>query len=198
MSTELVLREVVGDLAQRRVPWALVGGMAVGVQSEPRFTRDVDIAVAVDSDSSAVEIVRHLNASGWSTTSVLEEKTTGRIATVRFRRGRGQSAESVLDVLFCSSGIEAEIVRDAELIEVVAGLTAPVARIGHLLALKTLSVDVRRIQDRLDFANLYRNADRTEVIRAREALDLITARGFSRGKQLAAEFASLISATDAG
>ena len=33
--------------------YALVGGLAVSIRAEVRFTRDVDVAVAVDSDAEA-------------------------------------------------------------------------------------------------------------------------------------------------
>lgn len=57
----------------------------------------------------------------------------------------------MLDVLFASSGIESEVVGSAELLEVLPGLTVPVARIGHLIALKVLSRDDRdRHQDIAD------------------------------------------------
>ncbi len=29
-------------ITEMRVPWALIGGLAVSVRAEPRFTRDVD------------------------------------------------------------------------------------------------------------------------------------------------------------
>jgi len=47
----------------------------------------------------------------------------------------------VIDLLFASSGIEPEVVADAEPIELLPDLTMGVARTGHLLALKVLSRD---------------------------------------------------------
>jgi hypothetical protein len=42
-----VLRAIGRLLDDRAQPWALVGGLAVSVRVEPRFTRDIDIAVGV-------------------------------------------------------------------------------------------------------------------------------------------------------
>lgn len=49
----LALRRLDGDLDRVGVRWALIGGLAVSVRAEPRFTRDVDVAVAIDSDVEA-------------------------------------------------------------------------------------------------------------------------------------------------
>lgn len=47
---EAALRRVASDLDARGVRWALVGGFAVSARTEPRFTRDVDVAVLVEDD----------------------------------------------------------------------------------------------------------------------------------------------------
>jgi hypothetical protein len=44
------LRRVAEALRAAGQRFALVGGMAVAVRGEPRFTRDVDLAVAVSGD----------------------------------------------------------------------------------------------------------------------------------------------------
>ena len=48
---QFAVRCVLDDLATQRL--ALVGGLAVSARAEPRFTRDVDLAVAVVSDDEA-------------------------------------------------------------------------------------------------------------------------------------------------
>ena len=54
------LHHVAGELRQSGVPFALVGGLAVSVRTEPRFTRDADLAVAVASDEQAETIIRSM------------------------------------------------------------------------------------------------------------------------------------------
>jgi hypothetical protein len=72
-----------------------------------------------------------------------------------------------VDLLFASSGIETEIVREAEWLEVLPGLTMPVARTGHLVALKLLSVnEIDRPQDVIDLRALMRGMTDDEVARA--------------------------------
>ena len=43
---ETTLRSISADLSGCHARWALVGGLAVSARCEPRFTRDVDLAVA--------------------------------------------------------------------------------------------------------------------------------------------------------
>ena len=75
----------------------------------------------------------------------------------------------------------------------IEGVTMPVARVGHLVALKVLARDDRRRpQDLVDLRMLLQVADATELAAARAALAMITARGFARGKDLAAELESLL------
>jgi hypothetical protein len=63
----------------------------------------------------------------------------------------------------------------------------PVARVGHLIALKVLARDDRtRPQDRVDLAALLRRAGDAALAEARESLALVTRRGFQRGRDLPA------------
>jgi hypothetical protein len=171
------------DLAQASAPAALVGGLAVSVRTEPRNTRDVDFAVAAADDARAERIVRSLAASGYGIVAVLEHTATGRLATVRLRRADEPAV--LVDLLFASSGIEHEVVGDAEPSEIADGVVLPVARAGHLIAMKLLSRDdVRRPQDRVDLAALVQSSNEAEIERARRACSAITARGYARGRNL--------------
>lgn len=171
------------DLSDAAAPVALVGGLAVSVRAEPRNTRDVDFAVSVRDDPRAEAVVRSLAATGYGIVSVLEHEITGRLATARLRRAGAPAV--LIDLLFASSGLEEEIVSDAEPIEIAPGVLLPVARAGHLIAMKLLSRDdIRRPQDRVDLASLLAVADAGEVERARHACASITARGYARGRDL--------------
>jgi len=178
------LRGVVGELADAGVHCALVGGLAVSIRTEPRFTRDADLAVAVSGDSEAESLIRRLRADGYEVQALVEQETVGRLATVRLGLSHNPGT-AVVDLLFASSGIEAEVVRDAEVIEVLPGFTMRVARTGHLIALKILSRDdVRRPQDVSDLRALLRTASSDEIVRARVAVDLISERGYHRSRDL--------------
>jgi hypothetical protein len=48
-----VLAVVADALEHAGARWALIGGLAVSTRIEPRFTRDIDLAVSVPDDASA-------------------------------------------------------------------------------------------------------------------------------------------------
>jgi hypothetical protein len=98
-----------------------------------------------------------------------------------------------VDLLFASSGIEAEIVRDADRLEVLPGLRLPVASVGHLIVLKLLAMNAQRPQDAFDLDNLKVVAGEPELAQAREAIALVHARGFNRGRDLIGLFKERIS-----
>jgi hypothetical protein len=157
----------------------------VSARTEPRLTRDADLAVLVTDDRDAEALVLALQGRGWRVVAAIEQDVAGRLATVRLAAAGEDPLGSVIDLLFASSGIEPEIVAAADLIEVVLGLTVPVARIGHLIALKVLARDDRtRPQDRVDLAALLNRADAGVLVEARESLALVTRRGFQRGRDL--------------
>jgi hypothetical protein len=93
----------------------------------------------------------------------------------------------VVDLLFASSGIEPELVASAIATELFPGLVMPVATVGHLLALKVLSVTDERPQDLVDIRSLLAIAREADVDEARRALELIDRRGFGRSKRLIQE-----------
>jgi predicted nucleotidyltransferase len=179
------------DLRAIRVRWALVGGLAVSARAEPRTTRDIDVAIAIAGDREAEAVTRQLIARGYRIETHLEQEQTKRIATVRLLTPE-QTPGILADALFASSGIEREVTAEADVLEVLPGFFAPVAKIGHLLALKVLALrpenPQERPQDAADIRELLRVADREEIQRARDAIDLISRRGFDRGKDLGAEF----------
>ncbi len=102
----------------------------------------------------------------------------------------------VVDLLFASSGIEPEIVGAAETVEVLAGVSVPVATVGHLIALKLLARDDRaRPQDHVGLLALMRIARPADLTEARRAVALIRERGSHRGRDLAADLDRLLKET---
>lgn len=182
---EEALRHAADDLTRLGAGWALIGGFAVSARTEPRFTRDVDVAVAVDDDSGAEGLVRSLLAGGYRVLATVDHEVTGRLATVRLASPLGGDTDVVVDLLFASSGIEREIAQAAERIEIIPGLTLPVATTGHLIALKLLARDdERRPRDAADLRNLAEVASPEDRDVARQAVELIAARGFNRDRDL--------------
>lgn len=181
---EAALRAIALELERLRRAWALVGGLAVSARAEPRFTRDIDLAVATAHDQGAEALVRGLVACGYRVLATLEHETLGRLATVRLEAPGEDPGAVVVDLLFASSGVEAEIIQEAEALELLPGLRVPVARGGHLLALKLLSISPERPQDLIDIRALLREAQPADIEQARKTAALIVKRGYGRGRDL--------------
>ena len=159
-----------------------MGGFAVSVRAEPRTTRDVDFAVAVKDDREAEEFAFQLSTRGYIVGTSVEQTGTGRLATIRTTAPSG----TLVDLLFASSGIEAEIAAAATPVDFLGGLPIPVAATGHLIVCKLLARDDRsRPQDRVDLRALFVVASPADLALARTALELVSSRGYARGKDLA-------------
>jgi predicted nucleotidyltransferase len=180
-------QETVAELRARGAKFAIVGGFAVSVRAEPRFTRDIDFAISVASDAAAEALTQALQSAGYQAFAIVEHETARRLATVRLRRAGGGGEPLVADLIFASSGIEPELVEAATL-ETIPGIgSLPVATCGHLIALKLLSRnDQERPNDAADLAALLGVASADDLEEARRATRLIAARGFNRGRDLPA------------
>src|ERR1035438_67800 len=181
---ESALRRAVADLDALKVRWALIGGLAVSVRSVPRFTKDLDFAIAVANDSEAEDVVHQLRGCGYQPVQGREQEYVERLSGVRLERS---GSDVIVDLLFASSGIENEVITSATRLEVLPQLSAPVATTGHLIALKTLA---GRNQDLTDLGSLIPAASTEDLDVAREAV--IHARGFNREQDVPADLDKLI------
>jgi predicted nucleotidyltransferase len=181
------LRQIAHLLDARHQPWALVGGLAVSIRVEPRFTRDIDLAVAATDDAVAEALVADLVAAAYTLKVSLEQQALGRLAAVRLLPPGQPDEGIVIDLLFTSAGIEPEICREADRLEIAPGLTVPVAQAGHLVAMKVLSLAPDRPQDGIDLRALVSDLTEEDRRRAIDSVALIEARGANRGKALGAE-----------
>jgi len=170
--------------------YALVGGLAVSARADPRFTRDIDLTIAVTDDRDAERLIRSVARPPLERGFLVEQESVGRLASVRLT-DRSSVAPVALDLLFASSGIEHEIVAAAERLELAPGVMVPVARVGHLLALKLLARDdATRPQDALDIRSLLAVASADELELALHAARLIEERGYAQGRDLRALLAA--------
>lgn len=188
-----LLRLVSDELAASGTQFALVGGLAVSAWTDPRFTRDIDLAVSVDDDAQAEDVVASLGPTFRPLSSV-EHKDLGRLAMVRMGSALpgDEHTQPVVDLLFASSGIEPEIVAAAQPVEVLPGVIIPLARLGHLLALRVLSASERRRLDEQDLVHLLDAAEPADLDEARAALQLIVDRRANRGRDLLADLADYL------
>jgi hypothetical protein len=187
------LRRIASELAALGVRFAVVGGFGVSLRAEVRFTRDVDVAVVASDDPAVEALVRELRTKGYSIVALVEHDDAKRIATVRLRSPSGIT----VDLLTASSGIEGEIVERATDIVIEGVGSVPVAKAEELLAMKVLSMDARRLQDRIDAIRLVQLNASLDLDRVREDLRLIDARGFSRGQELLAKLDDVLAAARA-
>jgi hypothetical protein len=181
------LRSISDSLIRESAAFALVGGLAVSARTEPRFTRDIDLAVASATDAAAEDLVRRLVQDGWTIDAITEQDAVGRLATVRLQPPRDVGTAAVIDLLLASSGIEAELVRDAELLEVLPDVVVPVATVAGLMVLKALAAGPARPQDDVDLAALIAVATARDRNGARQLAELVVERGFHRDRDLVAE-----------
>jgi hypothetical protein len=72
-SVDVVLRQAASDLQAIGAQWAAIGGLAVASRAEPRFTKDVDLAVAVVDDQEAEDIVNRLQVRSYALASLVEQ-----------------------------------------------------------------------------------------------------------------------------
>lgn len=107
-----VVRQAMRDFESVGAKVALVGGLAVGARARERTTRDADFVVAVPDDAAAERLVRELRSLGYGLQAMLEHTERGRLATVRFTSPA--DVATMVDALFASSGIEAEVAAEAD------------------------------------------------------------------------------------
>lgn len=182
---EAALRRIAAELDRRQVGWALVGGFAVSARTEPRFTRDVDVAVLAESDEAAEQLVRSLTTAGYGLGAFVEQDAVGRLATVRLISPDACGGGVVVDLIFATAGIESDIVAAADVLEILPGVSLPVAAVGHLVALKLLARDDEtRPQDAADLRALASVLDGEARSTARTAVEHIVERGFGRDRPL--------------
>ena len=121
------------------------------------------------------------------------ERSDGRLATIRLisppvdEDGAGVQ----VDLLVACVGIEPEVVAASQLLEVMPQVYVPVARSGHLVAMKVLAA---RPQDLEDIRMLLREMGDEDLEIARESLVLIERRGLleDSNRSLLAELERLL------
>lgn len=185
---EAALGEVVEHLRELRRQFALVGGLAVSIRSEVRFTRDLDLAILVRGDTDSEALVRALLGFGYSSVAQVEQEATGRLAAVRLTSSDG----AAVDLVVAMCGIEPEIVTRATPVGFPEIGDIPVARPEELLAMKILSMTDDRPQDRMDARNLLAFNTTLDLNAVRDNLHRITERRCDRGQDLQRKLDALL------
>lgn len=141
------LRETLADLMRwfsaERLEATVIGGIAAGLQGQPRLTEDVD-AVVVDADAEALITSGKLYGFATRNADALEFSRRTRILLMRHRSGVD------LDVSLGALPFEKEVIERARVIDA-GGLQISVAAPEDLIIMKALA---RRPQDIADIAGI--------------------------------------------
>lgn len=137
------LQRAAEALRDQKVPFALIGGLAVGARGVPRFTADLDFAVSLEAAQEDA-FVHALTQRGYGVEALLLDKKTRRPASVRLR---DLASELLVDLLFDFVGIEKEIAAEATSIEVMPGQNWPTATCVHLCAMKLVAMRPKDLGD---------------------------------------------------
>lgn len=187
------LNKIQRELESLDAQFALVGGMAVAVRAEPRFTRDIDLAVAVADDSAAERILGGLIRRGYRPVAELDRKDRPRLAAMRLAPPGSDidilesERTPIIDLIFAACGIEPEVVAAATPFRVFKRSITPVAQIPHLIAMKVLSFSESRPQDLADLKYLIERATAPQLGECRKLVALIMHRGYQGTRSLQAE-----------
>lgn len=191
-----LLPRVLRDLHLSAQPFALVGGLAVAARSGPRFTNDVDFAVVTRDNDAAESFIRYFTRQkGYDLKGTIEDAVKDVLRGSRLIPPGQPDEQIIVDVLFRTCGIEDEVVAFASNVEILPGLTIPVAQTGHLIAMKILSQgNVAREQDTVDLAALTRAASVEDLQYARKGILLMQERGYRHalGKDLLHDLAQSV------
>lgn len=134
-------------LSASRVPYALIGGVAVALQAVPRFTKDIDVVIWTDDDRWAELIA---SAEAFSITprrmDVLEFAQRTRVLLLAHSTG------VPLDISCGALPFEQELVERSQRVDV-GPVVVQVATPEHLLVMKAIA---NRARDRADIESLLR------------------------------------------
>lgn len=184
---ENTIKTVVSFLENKNLDYALIGGLAVSFRASERATKDIDLVVAVGSDSEAENTIRLFVELGFLVDTLIERKNSKEIATVRLLSDKHSGV--FLDLLFNATGIEKEIVESSDSINILPKLSVNVASLASLIAMKVLSSNNKdRLQDIIDLQHLIKEADCEDLIEAEKLIYLIHERGYDSEQDLKAKF----------
>lgn len=153
MSLDEQLRELLVQLRDERVNYALIGGLAMNVHARPRATADIDLLVAASDHDLLCRLLKRLSYV------VLDDRPE----LASFVRG-GQR----VDALFATGQHAKEFLTESRLIEGVDGLRVVTPEALIALKLQAFNDDPRRLQDLADIMGLVEhNKDALDVERLR-------------------------------
>ena len=137
---EAALLEVVAILEEWKIPYMLIGGLAVAQWGEPRATLDVDIALWVEADQFETMVAKLASRLAPRTTRPVEFARRTRVLPVE------SSGGIAVDLIFALWPFEQRAIKHAAERQV-AGAPVRVAALEYLLFLKLTSDRPKDLDD---------------------------------------------------
>lgn len=142
------LEDIGSLLDDAGIPFAVIGGLAVGVHGEPRHTADIDLVLAADVEGG-LNLLASLSGTGFVPLFAGAEEVVRRAFILPLRHAE---TGLTLDLAIGLTGFEREAIRRARP-TIVAGLAAPVVTAEDLLLMKVIA---GRPRDQEDAAGIVR------------------------------------------
>lgn len=147
MDFATVFRRVDAFLSGHGAPCAVIGGLALAAYGRARATFDLDLVVPAEHQQA---LLGFLASEGFETLHVSPGYSNHLHPDARFGR---------LDVVYVGAATASEVFGNCRTLEITPGLTAPVPRPEHLIAMKLLALKNdpdRTLQELADVRNLLR------------------------------------------
>ncbi len=136
------LADLARALKKPRIPFAVIGGIAVAVRGTPRFTADVDIVAATDAEG-AVALLQRLSETAFEPLFPHAEEVVRTAFIVPLRH---RTTEVGVDIALGMTGFERDLIARAERVRF-GRTTLPVATSEDLLLLKLIAGRPRDTDD---------------------------------------------------
>ena len=156
------LQSLVEWLSGQKIPYVLIGGVAVSLLAKPRFTQDVDVAVSFDVDRLE-ELIASAAAYG------LTPRRQDAVAFARRNRVlllRHDATAISVDMSFIAMPFEEEMIASAQVAEI-GGLQLRLPRPEDLIIMKTVA---HRSQDMVDVEYLIETCPTIDMTRVQQRL----------------------------
>ena len=137
---------IITTLNQHRIPYAVVGGLALMFYTEPRFTKDIDILV---HNKDLPRLVAAIEKIGYAESAQPWTFENTQLTLHRFINIDG-SSHSLLDILVCKDSSHENIIKQAQRMKL-KNRSVRVAQAQDIIWLKEKR---NSDQDKIDIKNL--------------------------------------------
>lgn len=153
------LRKLVDMLNALGIEFAIVGGVAVGLASTPRFTADID-AVLLDIDDRLEWLIEKLHSFGYKgrTSDPIGFARRTRVITLVDPGGTG------IDLMMGLLPFDTELVHACHKVNGADGLIVPVASPEYLVVMKAVAWRTKDVEDIRQLVKMNPKMDRKKIV----------------------------------